>query len=75
MPCSVDVKELKKIMIDREVRSIAELSEVTGVNRNTLSDVLNEKSYPSADVMVRIVDGLEIESSNAGRIFFAKKLT
>ena len=75
MSCYVDVKELKKIMIDQDVNTIAELSDKTGVNRNTLSDVLSGKSYPSADTMVKLTEGLNMDGSIAGKIFFAKKLT
>lgn len=75
MSCYVDVKELKKIMIDKDINTIAELSDKTGVNRNTLSDVLSGKSYPSADTMVKLTEGLSLEGCEAGKIFFAKKLT
>ena len=70
-----DVKALKKLMIDKDIQTITELSEKTGVNRNTLSDVMNEKAQPSADVMMKLCDALEMEPAMAGNIFFAEKLT
>lgn len=71
----VDVKELKKAMIDAGLDSIAQLSEKTHINRNTLSDILNEKSYPSSDVMNRLAVALNLPPEKCGSIFFAFVLT
>lgn len=71
----VDVKELKKCMIDAGIETNTELSDKSGVNRNTIGDILNEKVYPSSDVMVRIVSALSLAPEKAGAVFFAKKLT
>lgn len=71
----VDTKELKKSMIDNGIDTIAQLSEASGVNRNTLGDILNEKIYPSSDVMARLADTLRLSGAAAGKIFFTKKLT
>lgn len=71
----VDVKELKKCMIDAGIETNAELSDKSGVNRNTIGDILNEKIYPSSDVMVRIVSALALAPEKAGAVFFAQKLT
>lgn len=69
-----NVIELKKIMVERGVEKIKDLSEMTGVNRNTVSDVIKGKIQPSAEVMVRFVDALGIPASKAGEIFFAENL-
>lgn len=37
----VDTKALQKAMIDLDIKTIEQLSEITGVNRNTLSDIIN----------------------------------
>ena len=71
----VDTKELKKCMIDAGIETNAELSSKSGVNRNTIGDILNDKIYPSSDVMVKIVAALSLTSEKAGSIFFKKKLT
>lgn len=71
----VDVKELKKCMIDAGIETNAELSDKSGVNRNTISSILNNKSYPSSDVMIRIVTALDLPSNKAGEIFFSKVLS
>lgn len=71
----VDVKELKKCMIDAGIETNAELSDKSGVNRNTIGDILNEKIYPSSDVMTRIVSALSMDPEKAGLVFFARKLT
>lgn len=71
----VNVKELKKAMIDAGLDSIAKLSEATHINRNTLSDILNERSYPSSDVMIRLAKALSLSTEMCGLIFFATELT
>lgn len=70
----VDTKELKKRMIDCNINTIEELSRETGVNRNTLSDVINGKSRPSSYVMSKLVSILKLTPEDAGKIFFASKL-
>lgn len=70
----VDVISLKKYMLDMGIDTIAELSKKSGVNRNTLSDVLNQKTKPSADVMYKLVICLGIPSAKAGEIFFNTNL-
>jgi len=70
-----DVAELKKIMIDKEVESILELAELTGVSRNTLGLILSGKLQPSSPVMKKLISVLDIDSRKAGEIFFKEKLT
>ena len=70
----VDTKELKKRMIDCNINTIEEFSRETGINRNTLSDVVNGKSRPSSYVMSEIVNVLKLTPEDAGKIFFANKL-
>ena len=38
-----DYIEIKKIMAEKEIKTIKELAEKTGINRNTLSNILNGK--------------------------------
>ena len=66
--------ELKKEMIDSNLEMITELSEASGVDRNTLGKVVSGKIQPSADVMVRLATTLNLSSHRAGEIFFAEKL-
>lgn len=70
----IDIKELKKAMIDAELDSIQALSDKSGVNRNTVADTVNGNSLPSSDVMRRIATALDLSSERAGRIFFATDL-
>ena len=71
----VNVIELKKAMIDAGLDSIALLSAATNINRNPLSDILHERSYPSSDVMIRLAKALCLTSEQCGSIFFAQELT
>lgn len=70
----VDTKELQKAMIDADIKTIEQLSELTGVNRNTLSDIVNGKIFPSSMVMSKLAYCLNLTGEDAGRIFFASKL-
>lgn len=65
-----DTIALKKRMVEKGIPSIIKLSLLTGVNRNTMSSVLNGETQPSSNVMYRLVDVLEIPADQAGQIFF-----
>lgn len=65
-----DTIALKKRMIEKGVSSFVQLSSMTGVNRNTIAHVLNGEAQPSANVMYKLVDVLEIPPHEAGQIFF-----
>ena len=69
-----DVISLKKQMIEKNLSKITELSEASGVDRNTLSKVLNEEMQPSSNVMYKLVKALELTPEKAGKIFFDKNL-
>lgn len=69
----VDTKALQKAMIDLDIKTIGQLSEITGVNRNTLSDIINGKTFPSSMVMAKLAHFLHLTSEEAGRIFFYSK--
>lgn len=61
-------------MIDRGIRTMGDLSIKSGINRNTLSKVLNGKKQPSSEVMFKLVTTLDIEPADAGKIFFTHDL-
>lgn len=69
-----DTNEIKKIMIDRDIKSITELSEKSGIGRNTLAKVLNGQIQPSSDTMEKLVYTLKIPPEKAGKIFFMHTL-
>lgn len=69
-----DTVALKKLMIDNNIKTTKELSEKSGVNRNTLAQILNGKAQPSAEVMQKLVLCLGIEPHAAGAIFFVRNL-
>ncbi len=74
MHYSVDTKELKKAMIDADMDTIQDLTDKSGINRNTIAGVLNGKIYPSSDVMQRMALALNLNYIRAGKIFFAPQL-
>lgn len=71
---SIDTKELKKAMIDADLDNIQKLADKAGVDRNTISYLLNGKTLPSTEVMRKIASALNLPSERAGRIFFATQL-
>lgn len=66
----VDTVELRKAMAEARLNSIVALSAATSVNRNTLSDILNDKIRPSGTVIEKIAKALSLDSETVGRIFF-----
>lgn len=72
---TVDVKKLKKCMIDAGIDTIDALCKESGVNRNTAGEVVSGKRYPSSQTMVRIAGACKMDSRTAGDVFFAPKLT
>lgn len=71
----VNIKLLKKLMVDKNIDTIGKLSELSGINRNTLSDIINDGHLPSGDTMIKLADSLDMEPEIAGGIFFAYQLT
>lgn len=69
-----DVIELKKIMVEKKLDKIVDLSEKSGIARNTLAKVINGDIQPSSNVMDKLVDTLEIAPEKAGIIFFNPNL-
>ena len=43
-----DYIEIKKIMAEKEIKTIKELAEKTGINRNTLSNILKCSPRPTS---------------------------
>lgn len=66
--------ELRKCMVDKEIKTVNELSILTGINRNTLAHVLNGSIQPSAYAMDQLVSTLDISPEKAGIIFFSAHL-
>ena len=74
MEYRVDVIALRKAFIEKGMNTISEMATGSGVDRNTLSSILNGTTYPSSRTMVKIVNSLEMDGATAGSIFFVKNL-
>ena len=74
MTYQVDTIALRKAMLDKEFTTIEALSNASGVNRNTVGDILNGKIRPTSTVIEKISMTLELDGSAIGRIFFSQKL-
>lgn len=75
MEYEVDIIELKKLMVEKNCEKIGDLSEASGVDRNTIGEILNNKKSPSTMVMAKIGKALGMDSQQMGSIFFKVKLT
>ena len=69
-----DYREIKKIMAEKDIRTVSELANTANINRVTLGKVLCGKAQPSSDVMEKLVFFLEISPYKAGEIFFSYTL-
>ena len=69
-----DTVALKKLMIDHNLEKIGDLAAISGANRVTLGNILRGKTQPSAEVMVKLVNALQIPWTDAEEIFFSSVL-
>jgi len=67
---TTNVIELKKLMIEKGLEHIKDLSKAVGVTTNTLSRILNGHSHPSSNVINKLVVALDIPATKAWDIFF-----
>lgn len=67
----IDTKAFKKAMIDKDINTIGELEEKSGVSRCTIAEVMNGARTPSYETIARLADTLELDSEDVGRIFYA----
>ena len=74
MAYEVDLKGLRKAMVDKDLNTIEDMCVASGINRNTVSDVLHGRAYPSSSVMARMGTALGLSGDEMGRIFFKEKL-
>lgn len=69
-----DTIALRKIIIDRGIKTQVELSKCSGVDRNTLGKIINGKEQPSSTVMYKLAECLNMDSLQAGTIFLSENL-
>lgn len=74
MSYKVNAQELRKAMIDAGLTTVISLAEASGVDRNTIGSILNEKTKPSASVIEKIAKALSLDGEGIGRIFFDSEL-
>lgn len=74
MAYSVDTHQLRIAMINADLNTITDLSNASGVNRNTLGGILDGSVRPSSSVIERIASALALDGKDIGTIFFSQKL-
>lgn len=68
--CNVNL--IKHLMVEKGFGTIVSLSEASGINRNTLGDILNGKIQPSATIMEKLIKALDIPLEDAALYFFSQ---
>jgi len=66
----IDTKAIKIKMVELGIDSYVDMAKRTGLDRITLSNVINGKSKPSSETMDALYKVLELTPEEAGRIFF-----
>lgn len=72
---SVDMKEFRKAMIDADYNTFGELEEKSGIDKSTISCVINGGRFPSYESISKLSDSLHLTYADIGRIFFYNGLT
>lgn len=72
---NTDTKALRKLMIDHEIDSIQQMSEMCKISRKTLSEVVNGKKRPTSNVISAIAQTLDLKSEDIAHIFFVEEVT
>lgn len=70
----IDIKELRKNMIEADMDSYTELANATGIDKSTISSIVKGEQKPSYDTLCKLIDALHINYDEIGRIFFANTL-
>lgn len=72
---AVDGKYIRHKMIELGINSYTELAELSGVDRNTISNVIENKFRPNAATMDKLYKTLKLTPEEGGRVFFGNELT
>lgn len=71
---AVDGKAIRHRMVELGIDNYSELARMSGVDRNTISAVINNDTRPSATTMDKLYKTLELTPEEGGRIFFGQGL-
>ena len=66
----VDTKAIKIKMIELGIKNYVDMSKRTGLDRITISNVINGKGNPSPETIDALYKVLKLTPEEAGRIFF-----
>lgn len=69
-----DIIALKKLALDCGIKTCTELSQKSGINRNTMGKVWNGDEQPSSTTMYKLAACLCMTPTQAGLIFFNTNL-
>lgn len=66
----VDTKAIKIKMIELGIENYVDMSKRTGLDRATISNVINGKTNPSTETIDALYKVLKLTPEEAGKIFF-----
>ena len=66
----VDTKSLKIAMVEADIRNLTHLSNITNIDRNTLSRIFRGKQLPTYRNIVKIALAFNLSEDQTGHIFF-----
>lgn len=69
-----DTVALRKLVIERGIKTQTELAQKCKIDRNTLGKIINGKEQPSSTIMYKLAEGLDMTPAQAGFIFFSTDL-
>lgn len=67
---NVDTKAIKIKMVELGIDNYVEMAKRTGLDRVTISNIINGKRNPSPETLDALYKVLELTPEEAGRIFF-----
>lgn len=67
---AINTVELKKVLVEQNIDTIKKFAEVCDIDRNIAAKVYRGKAKPGSETMFKIVAGLKLSPTRAGKIFF-----
>ena len=72
MTYKVDLKALKKSMIENGIKTQIELAQKSDISLKTINGIMNGKIIPSVSIMYKLASCLKMDAKTAGETFFAQ---
>ena len=71
---SIDTKGFRKAMIDADCNTLGDLERESGIDKSSLSSILNGGRLPSYESIAKLSDAIHLSYEEVGCIFFYNDL-